>query len=75
MQAACASAIRNIVCRDKGLGAQFIDLGVEDLLNLALLKHGDKVNILIVITLFLKVKTRPGAYFPEGVSIFFPKIP
>ena len=45
MQAACASAIRNIVCRDKGLGAQFIDLGVEDLLNLALLKHGDKVDI------------------------------
>ncbi|XP_023322074.1 armadillo repeat-containing protein 6 [Eurytemora carolleeae] len=44
VQAACASAIRNIVCRDKGLGAQFIDLGVEDLLNLALLKHGDKVG-------------------------------
>ena len=44
VQAACASAIRNIVCRDKGLGAQFIDLGVEDLLNQALLNHGDKVN-------------------------------
>ena len=57
MQAACASAIRNIVCRDKGLGAQFIDLGVEDLLNLALLKHGDKVNILIVLTLLHCLKS------------------
>lgn len=44
VQAAAAAAIRNIVSRDKSLCDKFINCGVEDLLNVALEKHGEKVG-------------------------------
>jgi len=44
VQAACAAAVRNIVCRNKVLGQPFIEYQIEDLLNTALKKHGDQVG-------------------------------
>lgn len=43
-QGAAAAAIRNIVSRDKDLGAQFIERGVEELLNTALSIHGEDIG-------------------------------
>ena len=44
VQSAAAAAMRNIVSRNKELTGPFIERGVEELLRLAMERHGDKIG-------------------------------
>jgi len=44
VQSAAAAAIRNIVSRNKDLAGPFIERGVEELLRLAMEKHGENIG-------------------------------
>ena len=44
VQSAAAAAMRNIVSRNKELAGPFIERGVEELLRLAMERHGDKIG-------------------------------